>query len=407
MDHPFETPLLPTIAYSLGFALLGGFLAHKVRLPPLVGYLLAGIAVGPYSPGFVAEQSVAEQLAEIGVILMMFGVGMHFSVGDLLAVWKVAVPGAILQISAATALGTAMAIYWGWSIGAGLIFGLGLSVASTVVLLRAMESRNMLTTDDGRIAVGWLIVEDLVMIVVLVVVPATAGVLGGRSEETENGLAWELAITFGKVGLFIATMLVVAKRVYPWLLDLIVKTGSRELFTLTVIGLSIGMAYAAYSVFGVKFALAAFFAGLVVHESEHSERAEAELKPYQDVFAALFFVSVGMLFNPSILLSEPLHLIGVLLVIILGKSLAAMALVLALGKSMKTALLVSASLAQIGEFSFILAAMGLNYELMPPQGQSLIVAGALISITLNPILFAGIDRFLAEKAPDDTPAEGR
>ena len=392
---PHNISLITTIAAALGFGLVFGYLATRLKLPALVGYLAAGIMLGPATPGFVADAALASQLAEIGVMLMMFGVGLHFSLDDLWAVRRVALPGAVLQIAVATALGMALAHFWGWSVGGGLVFGLALSVASTVVLLRALEERGILDTFNGRIAVGWLVVEDLVTVMVLVLLPALAGSLGGISTDA-HGMAvpagevdlWgTLAVTLGKVGAFIALMLVVGRKLFPWLLWQVARTGSRELFTLCVIAAAVGIAYGSTHFFGVSFALGAFFAGMVLRESALAHRAAQESLPLRDAFAVLFFVSVGMLFEPSIVTGEPLKLLAVVAIIVFGKSLAAFVLVVLLRYPAKTALMVSASLAQIGEFSFILAALGLSLKLMPVEGQSLILAGAIISIALNPVVF--------------------
>ncbi|MFZ1427123.1 MAG: YbaL family putative K(+) efflux transporter [Geminicoccaceae bacterium] len=393
MHH--ETTLIATIAVGLVLAFGLGFLANRLRLPPLVGYLLAGIAVGPFTPGFVADAGMAQQLAEIGVILLMFGVGLHFSIGDLMAVRRIAIPGAIVQIVAASAIGGWMAHLWGWGLGGGLVFGLALSVASTVVLLRALGERGELDSADGRIAVGWLIVEDLVMVLALVLLPAMAEPLGGDARglasHAGGGLGLTLALTLGKVVVFVVLILVVGTRVVPWLLGRVAYTGSRELFTLAVLATALGIAYGSAVLFGVSFALGAFFAGVVLSESDLSHQAAADSLPLQDAFAVLFFVSVGMLFDPTILVREPLAVLAVLLAIVLGKSLAAFAIVLAFGYPVRTALTVSASLAQIGEFSFILAGLGLTLGLLPEEGQDLILAGALLSITCNPLVFAILD----------------
>jgi CPA2 family monovalent cation:H+ antiporter-2 len=385
-----EVPLIATIAVSLAFAFVGGLLAVRLRLPPLVGYLLAGIVVGPFTPGFVADAKLAPQLAEIGVILLMFGVGTHFSIRDLVAVRRVALPGAFTQIIVATALGACVATLWGWSLGAGIIFGLSLSVASTVVLLRALEDRDMVKSNDGRIAIGWLVVEDLLMVLTLVLLPALTGVLGGPApDNTGSGSLWlALGITMGKVILFIGLMLIVGVRFFPWLLSRVERTGSRELFTLAVIALALGVAFGSAKLFGVSFALGAFFAGVVVNESDLSHRAAKDLQPLQDAFTVLFFVAVGMLFDPSILIRQPLQVLAVLGIVVIGKSLAAFGIVRVLGGSMRTALIVSAALAQIGEFSFILAGLGVNLRLLPAEGLNLIVAGALLSITFNPAVFS-------------------
>ncbi|MFC3077868.1 YbaL family putative K(+) efflux transporter [Phenylobacterium terrae] len=396
MHH--DTSLITTVVMGLVFAFAGGFLAAKVRLPPLVGYLLAGIAVGPFTPGFTGDEEIATQLAELGVILLMFGVGLHFSIRDLLAVRNIAVPGALGQIAAATAMGAGLAHLWGWGLGAGLVFGLALSVASTVVLLRALEQRRAIDTVNGRIAVGWLIVEDLVMVLSLVLLPALAGplggdpaVAGGAAANAAGGVWGALGLTVLKVGLFLALVLTVGSRVAPWLLRQVAKVGSRELFTLAVLATALGIAYGSAELFGVSFALGAFFAGVVLSETDFSHQAAADSLPLQDAFAVLFFVSVGMLFDPTILVREPLAVAAVVAVIVFGKSIAAFGIVLAFGYPAGTALTVSASLAQIGEFSFILAALGVSLGLLPEEGRDLILAGALLSITLNPIAFATID----------------
>jgi CPA2 family monovalent cation:H+ antiporter-2 len=395
------------MAVGLAFAFIGGFVAARLRLPPILGYLLAGIAVGPFTPGFVADTGLAGQLAEIGVMLMMFGVGMHFSVRDLLAVRAIAVPGAVVQIAAATALGVGVARLWGWPFGEGIVFGLALSVASTVVLLRALEERGKVASRDGRIAVGWLLVEDLAMVLALILLPAFAGQLGGSAgaaaaSEAGGSLLWVLAITLAKVAAFIALMLIVGTRVLPWLLDRVVMTGSRELFTLAIVAVAIGVAFGSAELFGVSFALGAFFAGMVVNASDHSERAAHELQPLQDAFTVLFFVSVGMLFNPAILIDEPLRVLATLAIVVVGKSLAAFLIVLAFRYPLHTAMRISASLAQIGEFSFILAALGVGLGIMSAEAQSLILAGAIMSITINPLMFRVAD--LAE-GQSRTPGE--
>ena len=392
---PHETALIATIAIGLAFALIGGYIAVRVHLPPLVGYLVAGIAVGPFTPGFVADPKLAPQLAEIGVMLLMFGVGMHFSLRDLLAVRAVALPGALAQIVFATALGVGVAKAWGWSLGAGLVFGLALSVASTVVLLRALEARGLLESSDGRIAVGWLIVEDLVIVLALVLLPALAEPLGGQALDGSPapGNLWvTLGLTLGKIALFSVLMLVVGVRVFAWLLKRVEDTGLRELFTLAVVALALGVAFGSAKLFGVSFALGAFFAGMVINESDLSHRASTDTQPLQDAFAGLFFVAVGMLFDPEILFEQPLKLLAVLAIIVVGKSLAALGIVLALRYPLGTALSVSAALAQIGEFSFILAGLGVSLGLLPPEGHTLILAGAILSITLNPVLFNLVSR---------------
>jgi CPA2 family monovalent cation:H+ antiporter-2 len=383
--------LITTFAAALGFGLLFGMLALRLRLPALVGYLAAGVLIGPATPGFVADVALPSQLAEIGVMLLMFGVGLHFSIKDLMEVRKIALPGAVLQIAVATAMGVALAHWWGWNLGAGLVFGLALSVASTVVLLRALEERGILDSLNGRIAVGWLVVEDLVTVLMLVLLPALSGVLGGTGGQSGAALWRTLALTLGQVAAFVAFMLIVGRKLFPWLLWRVAKTGSREMFTLCVIAAAVGIAYGSSAIFGVSFALGAFFAGMVLRESELSHRAAEESLPLRDAFSVLFFVSVGMLFDPMVLVNNPLKVLAVVAVIIVGKSLAAFALVLLLRYPLNTALTVSASLAQIGEFSFILAGMGMQLKLLPEEGQSLILAGAIVSIAVNPLLFKAIE----------------
>jgi len=390
MHH--DTSLITTIAAALGLAMILGFVASRLRMPPLIGYLLAGIFIGPATPGFVADIELSRQLAEIGVMLLMFGVGLHFSLDDLLSVRRIAVPGALVQILAATALGMATATFWGWSIGAALVFGLSLSCASTVVLLRALEARGVLESINGRIAVGWLIVEDLAM--VLVLVPAFAGFLGNNNTPGQmlpaGDMLIQLGITLAKVAAFIALMLVIGRRLFPWMLWQVARTGSRELFSLCVIAAALGVAYGSAKLFGVSFALGAFFAGMMMRESEFSHRAADESLPLRDAFSVLFFVSVGMLFDPQVLIEQPAKVLAVTAIILVGKTLAAIALVLMFRYPLNTALTVGASLAQIGEFSFILAGMGVTLGLLPQQGYSLILAGALISIAFNPLAFAAI-----------------
>jgi CPA2 family monovalent cation:H+ antiporter-2 len=404
MSH--ETTLLAMItsAFVLAFAL--GFLASKLRLPPLVGYLFAGVLIGPFTPGYVADIGLAGELAEIGVILLMFGVGLHFSVKDLMAVRGIAVPGALAQIATATLIGALLARSWGWSFSAGLVFGLCLSVASTVVLLRALEGRGALLSPEGRIAVGWLIVEDVATVLVLVLLPAFSSLLNlgdqGAADQTSVAtLLKGVAVTLGKVAIFVALALVVGTRFVPWLLAQVMRSGSRELFTLAVLATALGIAYVAATLFGVSFALGAFFAGVILNESDLSHKAGQDSLPLQDAFAVLFFVSVGMLFDPTIVVREPLAVAAVVAAIVTGKSIAAFLIVLAFGYPLRTALTVSASLAQIGEFSFILVNLGLSLGLLPPVGRDLILAGALFSITLNPLAFAGaavIERMLRARA---------
>ncbi|NQD35403.1 sodium:proton antiporter [Permianibacter sp. IMCC34836] len=396
-----EHTLIATIALSFLFAFVAGLLAVRIGLPPLVGYLLAGVAVGPHTPGFVADISLAQQLSEIGVILLMFGVGLHFSFRDLLKMRHIALPGAVLQILAATAMGAALAHWWGWDTPAAILFGLSLSVASTVVLLRGLEEHKVLNTVHGRIAVGWLVVEDLVMVLALVMLPALDALKGGDNLLSNSGFWLSLGLVLVKVSVFSAVMIVAGAKVVPWLLQLVVKTDSRELFTLAVIAVALGIAYAAATLFGVSFALGAFLAGVVINGSHISHRAAANALPFQDAFAVLFFVAVGMLFDPSVLLNSPWHVLAAVAIILIGKSLVAFVIVLAFKYPLVTALTVSAGLAQIGEFSFILASLGMLHGLLPVEGQNIILASALISITLNPLTFRSIKPILAviEKNP--------
>lgn len=392
MDH--NLTLITTVAAGFGLALIFGFIAERCKLPAIVGYLLAGIVIGPATPGFVADVAIASQLSEIGVMLLMFGVGLHFSINDLMSVKRIALPGAFVQMTFATLLGMALAHWWGWTLGEGLIFGLALSCASTVVLLKALESRDILDSMNGKIAIGWLVVEDLLTVLVLVLMPPLAAILGGSSTESITTPLWQtISFTLLQVTAFIVLMLVVGKRLLPWLLWHVAKTGSRELFTLAVISAAIGIAFGAAHLFSVSFALGAFFAGMVMRESEFSHRAAEESLPLRDAFAVLFFVSVGMLFEPAILVAQPFNVLAVVAVIILGKSIAAMVITLAFRYPLNTALTVAASLAQIGEFSFILAGLGLALGILPTQGMSLILAGALISIAMNPLLFSMITPF--------------
>ncbi|RWL46835.1 MULTISPECIES: YbaL family putative K(+) efflux transporter [unclassified Mesorhizobium] len=398
---PHDTPLIATIVAGLGLAFVFGALANRFRIPPLVGYLVAGVLVGPNTPGFVADASLANELAEIGVILLMFGVGLHFSLKDLLSVRAIAVPGAIVQIGFATLLGVGLAWLLGWSLGAGLVFGLALSVASTVVLLRALQERRLIETERGRIAVGWLIVEDLAMVLALVLLPALAGVLGGQPQVDDHtsllslpasyGIWGVVGITLAKVAAFVVVMLVVGRRVIPWILHYVAHTGSRELFRLSVLAIALGVAFGAAKLFGVSLALGAFFAGMIMSESELSHRAAEESLPLRDAFSVLFFVSVGMLFDPLSLISNGLPILATLAIIVVGKSLAAFVIVIAFRYPIATALMISASLAQIGEFSFILAELGVGLKLLPEQGRDLILAGAILSILLNPLMFLLVD----------------
>ncbi len=391
MHH--EATLISTIAIGFVLAFGFGYIADRLRLPPLVGYLVAGVLIGPYTPGFVADAGLSVQLAEVGVILLMFGVGLHFSTSDLLAVRGIAIPGAIGQIVLATLLGMGMCWLWGWSLGTGLVVGLSLSVASTVVLLKALEERNLVDSPNGRIAVGWLIVEDLAMVLALVLLPAFAEILGGKPPAGHGGgagpmaLLLELGITLAKVAAFAVLAIVLGPRVVPWVLTRVARTGSRELFTLSVLAIALGIAYGSAQVFGVSFALGAFFAGVVLSESSFSHKAAENSLPLQDAFSVLFFVSVGMLFDPTILVREPDAVLAVLALIVVGKGLIAFGIIMLLRFPVGTGLMVSASLAQIGEFSFILIALGASIGLVPGEGRDLVVAGALFSIMLNPLVF--------------------
>ncbi len=407
---PHHTSLIAILCMGFVLAFLFGTLAKRLKLSPLVGYLVAGIVAGPYTPGFVGDQELAPQLAEVGVILLMFGVGLHFSWRDLMSVKAIALPGAVVQIALATALGWAMGHYWmGWSHGAGIVFGLCLSVASTVVLLRALDDRRLLDTQRGRVAVGWLIVEDMAMVLALVLLPPLAGMMGGEAVDPATGEAVRgsvttvLLTTIAKVGAFMALMLVVGRRVIPWILGKVAGLGSRELFTLCVLAIAMGVAFGSAMLFGVSFALGAFFAGMLLSESEFSAEAASETLPLRDAFAVLFFVSVGMLFDPRFLLDNVLQVAAVVAIIIFGKSAASYAIVRMFGKPHATALTISASLAQIGEFSFILAALGVALEVLPEEGRDLVLAGALISIMLNPLIFALLDRILAPRGSEKNP----
>ncbi|MBB6367872.1 CPA2 family monovalent cation:H+ antiporter-2 [Xanthomonas sacchari] len=395
MHH--DTSLIDIIAVGLALAFILGTLAHRLKLSPLVGYLVAGICVGPFTPGFVADQALATQLSELGVMLLMFGVGLHFSLEDLMEVKWIAIPGALAQIAAATLLGWGLAWSMGWPTLHGLVFGLALSVASTVVLLRAMEERRLLETLRGRIAVGWLIVEDLVMVLALVLLPALADALGGKGADTGSILG-ALGVTLLKMAAFVAVMLVVGRRAIPWALEKVAATGSRELFTLSVLAIALGVAFGSATLFGVSFALGAFFAGMLLKESELSHKAANDSLPLRDAFAVLFFVSVGMLFDPHILLEHPWQVLATFLTITVGKSLAAFVIVRAFGHPTGIALTISTSLAQIGEFSFILAGLGVSLAILPETGRDLILAGALLSIIANPLLFTWLDRWQARQA---------
>jgi CPA2 family monovalent cation:H+ antiporter-2 len=418
---PHETPLIATIVIGLVLAFIFGAIANRLRIPPLVGYLVAGVLAGSHTPGFVADQELASELAEIGVILLMFGVGLHFSLKDLLSVRAIAIPGAIVQILVATLLGAGLAWILGWSMQAGFVFGLALSVASTVVLLRAMQERRLIETERGRIAVGWLIVEDLAMVLALVLLPAIAGAINGGSETGDMvraasdpivryfdlGIGGVIALTLGKVVAFVAIMLIVGRRVIPWTLHTIAHTGSRELFRLAVLAIALGVAFGAAKLFGVSLALGAFFAGMIMSESELSHRAAEESLPLRDAFAVLFFVSVGMLFDPMTIVNDPLPLLATLAIIVIGKSLAAFFIVRAFGYPTGTALIISASLAQIGEFSFILAELGVGLGMLPEEGRDLILGGAILSILVNPLVFAGVTYLkprLEKRVPTEEPS---
>jgi CPA2 family monovalent cation:H+ antiporter-2 len=414
---PQHTPLIATIVAALALAFVLGAVANRLRVSPLVGYLLAGVAVGPYTPGFVADQGLANQLAEIGVILLMFGVGMHFSLKDLLSVRAVAVPGALARILIVGGIGVGFGALLGWRLGGGFIFGLALSVASTVVLLRLLQERRLLDTEWGRIAVGWLIVEDLAMVLALVLMPAMAALLSDNGTLAQRALSFEeiaqaVLITLGKVAAFLILMLLVGRRVIPWVLHYVAHTGSRELFRLAVLVVALGVAYGAATLFDVSFALGAFFAGMVLAESELSQQAANETLPLRDAFAVLFFVSVGMLFDPTIVVRDPWAVAATVFLIVVGKTVIAFLIVLALGYTVAVALPISISLAQIGEFSFILAALGLEYGLMTERARDLVLAGAIISIVINPILFGATDKMrpwlerrIRSRAPEDTKEE--
>ncbi|CRL64321.1 putative cation:proton antiport protein [Proteus vulgaris] len=393
---PHSTPLITTIVGGLALAYILGMIAQRLKISPLVGYLAAGVLAGPFTPGFVADTSLAPELAEIGVILLMFGVGLHFSLKDLMAVKAIAIPGAIAQIAVATLLGLGLSAFFGWGLFSGIVFGLCLSTASTVVLLRALEERGLIDSQRGQIAIGWLIVEDLAMVLALVLLPAAANMLESSDQTSISQLMINLGITIGKVVAFILIMMIVGRKLIPWILAKTAATGSRELFTLCVLALALGIAYAAVTLFDASFALGAFFAGMVLNESDLSHRAAQDTLPLRDAFAVLFFVSVGMLFDPMVLIEHPLGILATLAIIIIGKSAAALVLVRMFGHSRRTALTISASLAQIGEFAFILAGLGVALNVLEPDARNLVLAGALVSIMLNPVLFSLLDRYLAK-----------
>jgi CPA2 family monovalent cation:H+ antiporter-2 len=401
------TPLIATIVGGLVLAFIFGAIAHRLRLPVLAGYLLAGVVAGPFTPGYVADAGIAQELADLGVILLMFGVGLHFSLKDLLAVKAISIPGAAVQMGVATGLGMLLGWGLGWPMAQGFVFGLALSVASTVVLLRAMEERRLLDTDRGRIAVGWLIVEDLAMVLALVLLPAIGGFLGseqGDNPPSMTALAETVAWTIGKVVVFVAIMLIVGKRVIPWTLQAVSSTGSRELFRLAVLAIALGVAFGAAHLFDVSFELGAFFAGMMMGESKLSQQAAEETLPLRDAFAVLFFVSIGMLFNPHILVEHPWIVLAACLIIIVGKSVAAFGIVLAFGRPPKTALTIATSLAQIGEFSFILAGLGVSLKLLSEEARDILLAAAIVSILVNPLLFGALDRWIA-RHDNDAPDE--
>jgi CPA2 family monovalent cation:H+ antiporter-2 len=400
---PHHTPLISTIVAALVLAFVLGAIANRLRVSPLVGYLLAGVVLGPFTPGYVADQAMAKDLAEIGIILLMFGVGLHFTLDDLLSVRSIALPGALVQIGSATVLGVILGWLLGWTVAAGIVFGLALSVASTVVLLRALQQRRLMETERGRIAVGWLVVEDFATILALVMLPTLADLGKDSGGSSAAALVMPILLTLAKVAAFLAVMLIVGKRVIPLVMHYVAHTGSRELFRLAVLAIALGVAFGASQLFDVSFALGAFFAGIVLAESELSQRAANEILPLRDAFAVLFFVSVGMLVNPMIVVNDTVALLATLLIVIFGKSAAAYAIVRAFGHPRSTALTISASLAQIGEFSFILAALGVALGVLPERGQNLILAAAIISILVNPALFAALDRFLARR---ETTARG-
>lgn len=393
---PHSTPLITTIVGGLALAYILGMIAQRLKISPLVGYLAAGVLAGPFTPGFVADASLAPELAEIGIILLMFGVGLHFSLKDLMAVKAIAIPGAIAQIAVATLLGLGLSAFFGWGLFSGIVFGLCLSTASTVVLLRALEERGLIDSQRGQIAIGWLIVEDLAMVLALVLLPAAANMLGSSDQTSVSQLVINLGITIGKVVAFILIMMIIGRKLIPWILAKTAATGSRELFTLCVLALALGIAYAAVTLFDASFALGAFFAGMVLNESDLSHRAAQDTLPLRDAFAVLFFVSVGMLFDPIVLIEHPLGILATLAIIIVGKSAAALVLVRMFGHSRRTALTISASLAQIGEFAFILAGLGVTLNVLEPDARNLVLAGALVSIMLNPVLFSLLDRYLAK-----------
>jgi monovalent cation:H+ antiporter-2, CPA2 family len=387
-----EAPLVTTIAGAFVTAWLLGVLARKLGLAPIVGYLLAGVAIGPHTPGFVGDVHLAGQLAEIGVVLLMFGVGLHFHPRDLLAVKGIAVPGALLQSAAATLLGLVTGVAFGWPVGAGLLLGLALSVASTIVLIRVLEDRQLLDSIHGHVAVGWLIVEDILTVAVLVTIPVLAGAAGaGPGASGVGPLATSLGLAMLKLAGLVALVFVAGSRIVPWVLEQVARLRSRELFTLTVLAIAVAIATGSALFFGASMALGAFLAGMVVGQSPLSHQAAADALPLRDAFSVLFFVSVGMLFDPGFLLREPLLVLATLTIVLVAKPLVAMAVVLALGYSVRTGLTVAFGLGQIGEFSFILGALAREHGLLPAAGESVLVACALVSIAVNPFLVRLID----------------
>jgi CPA2 family monovalent cation:H+ antiporter-2 len=390
MDH--EPVLISTIAIGLTAAFIGGLAARRLGLPPIVGYILAGVAIGPFTPGLVADPAIATELAELGVILLMFGVGIHFSIHDLMAVRSIAIPGALIQTAVAVALGVALGSALGWGLGGGLVLGLAVSIASTVVVLRALGDRQEQDTIQGQIAVGWLIVEDLLAVLVLVLLPSIAPIVEGGADVASAGQSAivGIAIALGKAAIFAILMIVAGARLVPWLMLVVAREGSRELFSLAVLAIALGLAFVSSSVFGVSFALGAFLAGAVVSESDMSHQAAADALPLRDAFAVLFFVSAGMLLDPTYLVANPIPVAAVVGLIVVGKALTKVLIVGAAGYPPRVALTVAAGLAQIGEFSFIIGTLGRSLGLLPDAGYQLIVAGALISIAINPLLFAAI-----------------
>ena len=405
-----ETSLVATIVVGLGLAFVLAAIANRIKVSLLVGYLLAGVAAGPFTPGFVADQKLAAQLAEIGVILLMFGVGLHFSTKDLLAMRRVAVPGALLQIGGSTLMGLVLGWLMGWSIAAGVVFGVSLSIASTVVLMRTLQERRLLDSERGRIAAAWLVVQDLFMVLALVLLPPIVELLregpsGSGARIDLQGLALTTGITLGKVAAFIALMLLVGRRLIPQLLHYIAHTGSRELFRLAVLAVALGVAFVAAELFSVSFALGAFFAGMILSESELSQRAAEESLPLRDAFAALFFLSVGMLFDPTVFVRVPLPLLVTLLIVLVGNAALAFSLVRLLGYPVETALTVGVGLAQIGEFSFILADLGIGLGVLTDRARDLILGASMLSILINPLLFAVKDRLRSRWKSDEVVAD--